>query len=47
MSVEGRRGPFTNHSRAHQYLVNGTELRDGCTIIVDRDAWDAAVAITG
>jgi len=38
---------FTNHSRAHQYLVNSKETRGGYTITVDRDAWDAPVAITG
>ncbi|GAA5013415.1 hypothetical protein GCM10023335_36190 [Streptomyces siamensis] len=38
---------WTNHSRAHQYMVNSKESRGGCTITVDRDAWDAPVAITG
>ncbi|MFS4093149.1 glycoside hydrolase domain-containing protein [Streptomyces sp. AF1A] len=38
---------FTNHSRAHQYMVNSKETRGGYTITVDRDAWDAPVAITG
>jgi hypothetical protein len=38
---------FTDHSRAHQYLVNSKETRGGYTITVDRDAWDAPVAITG
>ncbi|MEU9208944.1 glycoside hydrolase domain-containing protein [Streptomyces sp. NPDC048415] len=38
---------WTNHSRAHQYLVNSKESRGGYTITVDRDAWDAPVAITG
>ncbi|MGI5139520.1 MULTISPECIES: glycoside hydrolase domain-containing protein [unclassified Streptomyces] len=38
---------FTNHSRAHQYMVNSKETRNGYTITVDRDAWDAPVAITG
>ncbi|MEW2164323.1 glycoside hydrolase domain-containing protein [Streptomyces sp. NPDC007084] len=38
---------FTNHSRAHQYMVNSKESRGGYTITVDRDAWDAPVAITG
>ncbi|MCX5558275.1 glycoside hydrolase domain-containing protein [Streptomyces sp. NBC_00038] len=38
---------WTNHSRAHQYLVNSKETRGGYTITVDRDAWDAPVAITG
>ncbi|MFG2307776.1 glycoside hydrolase domain-containing protein [Streptomyces sp. NPDC048566] len=38
---------FTNHSRAHQYMVNSKESRGGYAITVDRDAWDAPVAITG
>lgn len=38
---------WTNHSRAHQYMVNSKEVRGGYTITVDRDAWDAPVAITG
>ncbi|MEU7425675.1 glycoside hydrolase domain-containing protein [Streptomyces sp. NPDC048362] len=38
---------FTNHSRAHQYKVNSKETRGGVTLTVDRDTWDAPVAITG
>ncbi|MES4888259.1 glycoside hydrolase domain-containing protein [Streptomyces sp. NPDC096012] len=38
---------FTGHSRAHQYMVNSKETRNGVTITVDRDAWDGPVAITG
>ncbi|MEV7151654.1 glycoside hydrolase domain-containing protein [Streptomyces sp. NPDC093084] len=38
---------YTGHSRAHQYIVNSKETRGGYTITVDRDAWDAPVAITG
>ncbi|MFC3572798.1 glycoside hydrolase domain-containing protein [Streptomyces yaanensis] len=38
---------YTNHSRGHQYMVNSKESRGGYTITVDRDAWDAPVAITG
>ncbi|MFB7776784.1 glycoside hydrolase domain-containing protein [Streptomyces bauhiniae] len=38
---------FTDHSRAHQYLVNSKESRGGYTITVDRSAWDAPVAIVG
>jgi hypothetical protein len=38
---------FTNHSRGHQYLVNSKETRGGVTLTVDRDMWDAPVAITG
>lgn len=38
---------FTNHSRAHQYMVNSKESHGGVTLTVDRDAWDAPVAVTG
>jgi Domain of unknown function (DUF1906). len=38
---------FTDHSRAHQYMVNSKETHGGVTFTVDRDAWDAPVAITG
>ncbi|MFF6995575.1 glycoside hydrolase domain-containing protein [Streptomyces sp. NPDC008313] len=38
---------WTGHHRAHQYMVNSKESRGGYTITVDRDAWDAPVAITG
>ncbi|QHA05140.1 DUF1906 domain-containing protein [Streptomyces broussonetiae] len=38
---------FTGHSRAHQYMVNSKETYGGVTLTVDRDAWDAPVAITG
>ncbi|MEW2134893.1 glycoside hydrolase domain-containing protein [Streptomyces sp. NPDC005435] len=38
---------FTGHSRGHQYMVNSKETRGGYTITVDRDAWDAPVAIVG
>jgi hypothetical protein len=38
---------FTSHSRGHQYMVNSKETRGGYTLTVDRDAWDAPVAITG
>lgn len=38
---------FTNHSRAHQYMVNSKETRGGYTITVDRDAFDGPVAIVG
>ncbi|MFF7329786.1 glycoside hydrolase domain-containing protein [Streptomyces sp. NPDC008150] len=38
---------YTDHSRAHQYMVNSKETRGGYTITVDRDAWDAPVAIVG
>ncbi|GAA2390877.1 hypothetical protein GCM10010420_13530 [Streptomyces glaucosporus] len=38
---------FTPHSRGHQYMVNSRETRGGHTITVDRNAWDAPVAIIG
>lgn len=38
---------YTNHSRAHQYMVNSKETRGGHTITVDRNAWDAPVALIG
>jgi len=38
---------FTDHSRGHQYKVNSKETRGGYTITVDRDTWDAPVAIVG
>ncbi|MDX2681662.1 glycoside hydrolase domain-containing protein [Streptomyces sp. NY05-11A] len=38
---------FTSHSRGHQYMVNSKEKRGGYTITVDRNAWDAPVAIIG
>ncbi|MER8090786.1 glycoside hydrolase domain-containing protein [Streptomyces sp. NPDC094048] len=38
---------FTDHSRGHQYMVNSKETRGGYTITVDRNAWDAPVAIIG
>ncbi|MFD4033000.1 glycoside hydrolase domain-containing protein [Streptomyces sp. NPDC058637] len=38
---------YTNHSRAHQYMANSEEKRGGHTITVDRNAWDAPVAIIG
>ncbi|MDP5312425.1 DUF1906 domain-containing protein [Streptomyces poriferorum] len=38
---------FTNHSRAHQYMVNSKESRGGYSITVDRDAFDGPVAIVG
>ncbi|MFE5214460.1 MULTISPECIES: glycoside hydrolase domain-containing protein [unclassified Streptomyces] len=38
---------FTGHSRGHQYMVNSKETHGGVTFTVDRDAWDAPVAVTG
>ncbi|MCZ0209799.1 glycoside hydrolase domain-containing protein [Streptomyces achromogenes] len=40
-------GQFTPHSRGHQYLVNSKETRGGVTLTVDRNSWDAPVAIIG
>jgi hypothetical protein len=36
---------WTGHRRAHQYIVNSKETRGGVTLTIDRDAWDAPVAI--
>ncbi|MGW1764534.1 glycoside hydrolase domain-containing protein [Streptomyces sp. NPDC002073] len=38
---------YTGHSRGHQYKANSKETRGGHTINVDRNAWDAPVAIIG
>ncbi|MFE8016500.1 glycoside hydrolase domain-containing protein [Streptomyces antibioticus] len=38
---------YTDHSRGHQYMVNSKEKRGGYTITVDRNAWDAPVALIG
>lgn len=38
---------YPGHSRGHQYMVNSKETRGGYTITVDRNAWDAPVAIIG
>jgi Domain of unknown function (DUF1906) len=40
-------GLFTGHRRGHQYLVNQKESYGGATVTVDRDAWDAPVAVVG
>ncbi|MFF8999165.1 glycoside hydrolase domain-containing protein [Streptomyces achromogenes] len=40
-------GQFTPHSRGHQYLVNSKETRGGVTLTVDRNSWDAPVAVIG
>ncbi|MFJ5774399.1 glycoside hydrolase domain-containing protein [Streptomyces sp. NPDC093094] len=40
-------GLYTGHSRAHQYKANSRETRGGHTITVDRNAWDAPVAVVG
>ncbi|MCQ0023632.1 DUF1906 domain-containing protein [Streptomyces somaliensis DSM 40738] len=38
---------YTGHSRGHQYTANSRETRRGHTITVDRNAWDAPVALVG
>ncbi|MEV4615514.1 glycoside hydrolase domain-containing protein [Kitasatospora sp. NPDC049258] len=38
---------FAGHRRAHQYQVNQQETFGGTTLTVDRNAWDAPVAVTG
>lgn len=40
-------GLWTGHRRGHQYQVNSKESYGGAAITVDRDAWDAPVAVTG
>ncbi|GAA4961780.1 hypothetical protein GCM10023205_26650 [Yinghuangia aomiensis] len=40
-------GLFTGHRRAHQYQVNSRETYGGATVTVDRNAWDAPVAVIG
>jgi hypothetical protein len=36
---------YTGHRRAHQYLANSKETHGGITLTVDRNAWDAPVAV--
>ncbi|MCS0638330.1 DUF1906 domain-containing protein [Streptomyces sp. LP05-1] len=36
---------WTGHRRAHQYLANSKETHGGVTLTVDRDDWDAPVAV--
>lgn len=36
---------WTGHRRGHQYMVNSKETHGGVTLTVDRDAWDAPVAV--
>ena len=38
---------WTGHRRGHQYKVNSRETYGGATVTVDRDAWDAPVAVVG
>jgi hypothetical protein len=40
-------GLFTGHRRGHQYTVNRQESYGGASPTVDRDAWDAPVAVVG
>ncbi|MFD9127480.1 glycoside hydrolase domain-containing protein [Kitasatospora sp. NPDC059571] len=40
-------GLFTGRNRGHQYQVNQRETYGGVTLTVDRNAWDAPVAVTG
>ncbi|MFC5909002.1 glycoside hydrolase domain-containing protein [Streptacidiphilus monticola] len=41
----GSGGQWTGHRRGHQYTVNSKETYGGRTVTVDRDAWDAPVAV--
>lgn len=36
---------YTGHRRAHQYIANSKEVHGGVTLTVDRNAWDAPVAV--
>ncbi|WP_235502693.1 glycoside hydrolase domain-containing protein [Kitasatospora sp. Root187] len=38
---------WSGHRRGHQYLVNQKETHGGATVTVDRNAWDAPVAVIG
>jgi hypothetical protein len=38
---------FTGHRRGHQYRINQKETYGGVTLTVDRNAWDAPVALVG
>ncbi|WP_241844719.1 glycoside hydrolase domain-containing protein [Kitasatospora sp. CB01950] len=40
-------GLWTGHRRAHQYQVNQKESYGGAPLTVDRNAWDAPVAVVG
>ncbi|MEV7176400.1 glycoside hydrolase domain-containing protein [Kitasatospora sp. NPDC093679] len=40
-------GLFTGHRRGHQYRVDRRETHGGVTLTVDRNAWDAPVAVVG
>ncbi|WP_234443805.1 glycoside hydrolase domain-containing protein [Streptomyces sp. NRRL B-24484] len=40
-------GLFTGHRRGHQYRVDRRETYGGVTLTVDRNAWDAPVAVVG
>ncbi|WP_327063324.1 glycoside hydrolase domain-containing protein [Kitasatospora griseola] len=40
-------GLYTGHRRAHQYQVNQKETYGGAALTVDRNAWDAPVAVVG
>ncbi|MFJ5234400.1 glycoside hydrolase domain-containing protein [Kitasatospora sp. NPDC088391] len=38
---------WTGHRRAHQYRINQKESYGGAALTVDRNAWDAPVAVVG
>lgn len=38
---------WTGHRRGHQYAVGLKETYGGATLTIDRDAWDAPVAVVG
>jgi hypothetical protein len=38
---------YTGHRRGHQYAVDEKVTHTGGTLTIDRNAWDAPVAIVG
>jgi hypothetical protein len=46
-TATGFSGKWPSHRSGHQYKVNSKETYGGATITVDRDAWDAPVAVIG
>ncbi|MFF4340900.1 glycoside hydrolase domain-containing protein [Kitasatospora sp. NPDC001540] len=40
-------GLWSGHRRGHQYQINQKETYGGATVTVDRNAWDAPVAVVG
>ncbi|MFJ5926998.1 glycoside hydrolase domain-containing protein [Kitasatospora sp. NPDC092948] len=40
-------GLYTGHRRGHQYQINQKETYGGAALTIDRNAWDAPVAVVG